>query len=789
MKFTLSWLKDHLDTKASVEEISEKLTTLGLEVEGVEDQGAALRPFIVGEVKQAEQHPNADRLRVCTVDTGNGTLQIVCGAPNARADIKVAVSRPGDMIPSTGQVLKAGSIRGVESQGMLCSAKELGLSDESDGILELPEDTHAGQSLVEALNLGDPVIEIAVTPNRADCASVYGVARDLAAAGMGTLKPIEVERMHGQFTSPVNVTIADDARTACPLFAGRTIRGLANKPSPPWLQDRLRAIGLRPISALVDVTNYMTHDLGRPLHVFDTGRMQGNLHIRFARSGESLPALNGKTYEMKPNYLVLADDAGVASLGGIMGGEATGCTTDTTDVFLEVALFDPAIVAVAGRELQINSDARYRFERGVDPEFVMDAVEIATKMIVDLCGGEASQVVSVGTVPGTRRELTLREERVRTLGGMDVPADRQLKLLESIGCRFEGTTIIPPSWRGDLTREEDLVEEIMRLEGYDRIPALFLPPLGGKREPAINPAQRRIRQARRLLAARGLHEAITFAFMSSETATRFGGIEDSLKLVNPISVDLDGMRASILPNLVEAAARNAARGLRDVALFEVGAIYARDGQSNVAGLLRCGDAVSRGWRQAGRAAGVFDIKEDVQALLAEIGAPDSLAVEAGGPEWYHPGRSGAFKLGHKVIARFGELHPSVAEAMNCPSPCAIAEIFFDALPEPRRKGTERPALNLSPFQAVSRDFAFVVAGDVPAEAIVKAAKAADKTLIETVDIFDVYTGDGVEQGHKSVAVGVSLQPVDHSLTDAEIEAVSQAIVKSVTEATGAKLRG
>ena len=753
MKFTLSWLKDHLDTGASLDEITAKLTGLGLEVEGVENQGANLRPFIVAAITHAEQHPNADRLRVCTVDTGSGMLQVVCGAPNARAGIKVPLARPGDVIPATGKTLTAGNIRGTESQGMLCSGRELGLSDDQDGIMELPETAQVGQSLADALALNDPVIEIAITPNRADCAGVYGVARDLAAGGLGTCKPLDRTHAHNSFTSPVHVHIADEAREACPLFVGRTIRGVTNRESPQWLQDRLRAIGLRPISALVDITNYITFDLGRPLHVFDTGRLQGDLTIRFARDGEELAALNGRTYRLKPHHLVIADEGGVDSLAGVMGGEATGCTAETTSVFLEVALFDPRAVAVAGRDLQITSDARYRFERGLDPAFLRDATEIATRMILDLCGGEASETVSAGHEPHWRRELTLRAERVKTLGGVDIAPERQLRLLETIGCRFEGTTIIPPSWRADIVGEADLVEEILRLNGFDNIPETPLPRRDGTTKPALSSVQKRLAHARRLLAARGLNEAVSFAFMSSATSAKFTAIDPSLILANPISADLDGMRPTILPNLIAAAARNAARGAADIGLFEVGPVFTDKGQSQVAALVRTGDTTARGWTGAAKPVDAFAAKADVMVLLAALGAPDALTVEATAPAWYHPGRSGTVKLGHRPLAYFGEIHPALAAALDCPLPCAMAEVFLDTLPEPKRKGTERPLLALSPFQPVKRDFAFVVVHAVGAEALLKAIRSADKTLITSAEIFDVYTGKGVDEGRKSIAVG------------------------------------
>ncbi len=789
MKFTLSWLKDHLDTDADVGQIAEKLTALGHEVERIEQPGAGLKPFIVGEITRAEPHPNADRLRVCDVNTGNGHLTIVCGAPNARAGIKVVVSRPGDVIPSTGQALKAGIIRGVESQGMLCSAAELGLSGDADGILELPPGAQPGQPVSEVLNSGDPVVELSLTPNRADCASVHGIARDLAAGGMGSFKPLRRTVVPGIFDSPIGVTIAEDTRGDCPLFVGRTIRGVSNRPSPGWLQDRLRAIGLRPLSALVDITNYFTFDLGRPLHVFDVARMQGSLVVRHGHDGESLEALNGKTYQIKPSHVVIADGGGPVSLAGIVGGEASGCTEDTTSVFLEVALFRPGAVAAMGRELQIQSDARYRFERGLDPALVFDAAELATKMIVDLCGGEASEVVVAGSQPHWRRELTLREDRVKTLGGVELAGERQLQLLEHAGFRFEGTTIIPPSWRGDVHGEADLVEELLRLESYDKIPATPLPRMNATTRSALTPLQKRPMQAKRLLASRGLHEAVTFSFVSSATLARFEPQAESLTLLNPISTDLNAMRTSILPNLIDAVARNAARGVKDCGLFEVGPVYRESGQQTIAGLVRAGDAVPRGWAGQARAAGVFDVKSDTMTLLAHLGAPASLSVEAGAPAWYHPGRSGTVKMGHKPLAYFGELHPNVLKAHGSSHPVAAAEIFLDALPEPKQKRSARPLLALSPYQAVERDFAFVVASDVRADALLKAVRAADKALIQSAEIFDVYTGKGIEEGQKSVAVSITLQPADRTLTDAEIDEVGKAVVKSVSEATGAKLRG
>jgi phenylalanyl-tRNA synthetase beta chain len=788
MKFTLSWLKDHLETAASLEQISEKLTSLGLEVEDIADNGAALRPFIVGEITAAEQHPNADRLRVCTVDTGSSTLQIVCGAPNARAGIKVALSRPGDVIPVTGQALKAGVIRNVESQGMMLSEREMNLPETIDGIIELPIDAPVGGSVVEALGLGDPIIEINLTPNRADCAGVRGIARDLAASGLGNLKPVPFEPVPGAFASPLTIAIAEEARRDCPWFMGRVIRGVKNGPSPAWLQERLRAIGLRSISALVDITNYFTFDLGRPLHVFDAAKVSGGLTIRHASEGESIEALNGKTYPLKPDYLVIADDNHVESIAGVMGGIASGCSADTTEVFLEVAYFRPGTVAATGRDLQLPSDARYRFERGVDPAFLPAATELATRMIIELCGGEASEILSAGAEPIWQRRLTLRQERCATLGGVDLPLPRQIQLLEAIGCRFENTDIIPPSWRADIEGEADLVEEVLRLNGFDQIPALPLPRMVTITKPAVTPTQKRTMLAKRSLAARGLHEAVTFSFMSSTVAKAFAAQPAALHLLNPISSDLDVMRGSILPNLLQAAARNADRGQKNAALFEIGPIYGEMGQQIVAALVRTGET-GLDWAAPAKPVSVFDAKADVLGLLASLGAPVDSLVLGKAPAWYHPGRSGSLSLGNRIIAQFGEVHPTVLAALSSPQTAVGAEIFLDNLPEPKRKGTEKPLLQLAAFQPVERDFAFVVQAETPADSVLKAVRGADKRLIAGVALFDVYQGQGIEPEQKSLAVRVTLQPTEQTLTDEEIEAVSQRIIAAVGEATGGMLRG
>lgn len=800
MKFTLSWLKAHLDTDAPLDRIAEALTALGLEVEEVVDRSKGLAAFTVAHVVSAERHPNADKLRVCVVDTGRGTVQVVCGAPNARAGMKGVFAPPGSVIPATGAKLEKGVIRGVESAGMLCSEREMGLSDEHNGIIELPDDAPVGAPFASVAGLDDPLIDVALTPDRADCAGVRGIARDLAAAGLGALRPLASDPVPGRFKSPVSVSLdlPEGARDACPVFVGRTIRGVRNGPSPRWLQDRLLSIGLRPISALVDITNLVTHDLARPLHVFDADRLDGDLVVRLARPGETIAALNGKSYETAGGETVIADGRGVQSLGGIVGGEATGCTEATTTVFLEVALFDPIRTAQTGRRLGIDSDARYRFERGVDPAFVLPGAEIATRLILEICGGEASETVVAGRVPEWRRTLSLRPDRVRTLGGVDVPAAEQRRILSALGFEVKdgaggALDCAVPSWRADVHGEADLVEEVMRVNGFDAIPATPLERTSAVARPALDARQRRAALARRALASRGMLEAVTWSFMDSRNADLFGGVDPGLRLLNPIASDLDVMRPSVLGNLVQAAGRNADRGHPDVALFEVGPAY-RDpspqGQDLVAAGVRAGSAVPRNWHGGARAVDVFDAKADALAALDAAGAPTaSLQVGADAPDWYHPGRSGCLRLGPTVLARFGEIHPAVLERLGLEGAAVGFEVFLDQVPLPKKKtGTARPLLQLSPFQPVRRDFAFLVDEGVEAEKALKAARGADKALVAEVAVFDLYQGPGVEPGRKSLGITVTLQPVDRSLTEAEIDAVGQKVVAAVTKATGATLR-
>jgi phenylalanyl-tRNA synthetase beta chain len=793
MKFTLSWLKAPLDTDADIDTISQKLTSIGLEVESVEDAGARLKDFTVAQIVTAEKHPNADKLRLCMVDTGDGgaPLQIVCGAPNARAGIKVVLARPGTVIPASGEALKIGTIRGVESRGMMCSARELLLGEDHDGIIELPADAKVGDKAAIALGLTDPVIDISLTPNRGDCTAVYGIARDLAASGLGRLREGDLSPVPGTFASPVKTAVETEA---APMFAGRLIRGVKNGPSPKWLQDWLKAVGQRPISALVDVTNFLSLDRGRPLHVYDAAKLKGDLRARLAKDGESVLALDGKTYALDPTMVVIADDAAVLGIGGVMGGEASSCTDATTDVFVESALFDPISIARTGRKLGIVSDARYRFERGVDPEFTVPGLELATKMILQMCGGEPSGIVVAGAPPAWKRSIAFDPAHVARLGGVEVPKDGQISILKRLGFAVEDgaiLTVSPPSWRGDVNIAADLVEEVVRMHGLDSVPSAPMERLHAVAKPVLTPGQRRVRAVRRGLAARGFNETISFSFIARDQARLFGGGDDARQVDNPIAADLDALRPSVLPSLLAAARRNVARGFGDLMLFEIGAQFASGmpgAQTTIAAGIRLGDG-GRSWTRAGHAADAFDAKADMLAVLeTAMGARMTAPVKAGAPGWYHPGRSGTLALGPKVLATFGELHPRILDAFDLKGPVAAFEVNLDAIPEPKAKSKARAMFAPSPFQAIERDFAFVVETAVTAEEVLRAVKSADRALIEAATVFDVYEGKGVPEGRKSLAISVRIQPKDKTLTDPEIEALVQKIVAGVTKATGATLR-
>ena len=806
MKFTLSWLKDYLETDASLEEILDKLTIIGLEVEEVIDKAADLKDFTVAYVEEAEQHPDADRLRVCKVNTGKEVLQIVCGAPNARAGIKVVLAQNGSVIPANGMKLKPTVIRGVESNGMMCSEREMGMSDEHNGIIELPEDAPIGEPFAPVLGLDDPVIDIAITPNRGDALGVYGVARDLAGAGIGTLKEHHPKDVAGSFDSPINVTLKEEGdNPICPVFTGVYIKGVKNGPSPEWLQRRLLAIGLRPINALVDITNYISYDRGRPLHVYDADKVAGDIHVRLGKPGEKMVALDGKEYEIEAgeDICVIADDNGPVGFGGIMGGEGTGSQPETTNVFVECAWFDPIKTARAGRALGIQSDARYRFERTCDPAFVIPGGHLAAQMVMDLCGGEPSKMVVAGEAPVEDKIIDFPLSEVKRLAGIDVPELEIKTVLKRLGFWVSGASdhvkVAVPTFRPDVHGKADIVEEVARIVGVDRVPNAALPRLNAVTQPPLTERQKRIRNARRQLAARGMVEAVTWSFVDKKLAEMFGGGKPELALTNPISADLSDMRPSLLPGLLLAAQRNVDRGFDDLAMFEVGQIFLGDKPdeqfTHATGIRRGAVQIvgnGRHWRDPAKAADVFDVRADALAVLEAMGMDSSkLQIVAGGPDWYHPGRSGKIQLGPKVVlGTFGELHPKVLDELKVDGPVCAFEITIEAAPEPKKKAVKsRAALQLSDLQPLSRDFAFVVAHEVTAATVLKAAASADKKLITDVNLFDVYEGEHMEPGKKSVAFEVTLQPKDKTLTDEDLEAISKKIVAAVAKATGGELRG
>jgi phenylalanyl-tRNA synthetase beta chain len=801
MKFTLSWLKDHLDTDETVEKLADKLTMIGLEVESLEDKAKALAPFTIARVISAEQHPNADRLRVCMVDTGQGTapVQVVCGAPNARAGLISVFSAPGTYIPGKDITLGIGTIRGVESRGMLCSAAEMKISEDRDGIMELPADAPIGAVYAEWAGLGDPVFEINLTPNRQDCTGVHGIARDLAAADMGKFKDPGIKQIKGEFLCPVKVTVEDEK--LCPGFALRLVRGVKNGASPDWLQRRLISIGLRPINALVDITNFMTYDRARPLHVFDAAKVKGNLVVRHGRDGETLLALDGRTYTLDNSMCVIADEHGVESLAGIMGGEASGCSETTTDVLIESALWNEINIAQTGRKLGVNSDARYRFERGVDPAFMVPGLEMATKLVMEICGGAPSENLVVGNAFGDDRIIEFPLAEVKRLSGIDVALPEARRILSHLGFMVAGSgpvvKVAVPSWRSDVHGKADIVEEIVRIVGVDQVPMTPFERGDAPRKPVLKPLQLRTRRAKRALAARGMVEAVTWSFISKPHAELFGGGKAELALANPIASDLSDMRPSLLPGLIAAAQANADRGFADVALFEVGQVFKGDrpeDQLTSAAGVRHGFASSSGlgrnW-SGSAVANAFDAKADAFAVLAAAGAPmQALQVVPGGASWLHPGRSGTIQIGpQNVLGTFGEMHPRVLEKLGADGPMIAFEIILERIPDAKQRPTRaKPAIELSAFQPVSRDFAFIVDRGVKAGDIQRAALNVDKKLITGVTVFDVYEGKGIDEAKKSVAIAVTIQPREKTMTDQEIDAVAAKIVAEVSKKTGGVLR-
>jgi phenylalanyl-tRNA synthetase beta chain len=804
MKFTLDWLKEHLDTDKSLADLADKLTMIGLEVERIEDKAKSFAPFVIARVIDAKQHPNADRLRVCMVDTGDGKpVQVVCGAPNARTGMNSVFAPPGAFIPGKNITLGVGKIRDVESRGMLVSEFELQLSDNHEGIIDLPDDAPVGESYAKYVGIVDPMIEINLTPNRPDATGVHGIARDLAAADMGKFRDPDIKAVKGTFPCPVKVTL-DFGKTPslCPAFALRLVRGVKNGPSPDWLQKRLTAIGLRPINALVDITNFMTYDRGRPLHVFDAAKVHGNLTVRRARGGEELLALDGRIYKLDDTMCVIADDEGVDSLAGIMGGEATGCSDATTDVLVESALWEPTNIAQTGRKLGINSDARYRFERGVDPAFMLPGLELATQMVSELCGGTPSAVTVAGSPDAPERIIEFPLAELKRLAGLAVPLADVRRVLERLGFLVAGQgeriKVAVPSWRPDVQGKADLVEEVVRIFGVDRIPPTPFERGEAPRKPVLTPIQQRTRKAKRALAARNLTEAVTWSFIAKNQAELFGGGKAELALANPIAAELSDMRPSLIPGLAAAVRRNTDRGFPDAALFEVGQVFRGDQPQDqltaAAGLRRAlakPSGIGRHWTKLDGDVDAFDAKADALAVLTAAGAPaQALQVMPGGPAWFHPGRSGTIQIGpQNVLGYFGELHPNALEALDAEGPIVAFEVILDRIPEAKAKSTRaKPMLDLSPFQPVARDFAFVVDRQVRAADLIRAAQSVDRKLIIAVNVFDVYEGKGISPGQKSVAITVTLQPRDKTMTDAEIDALAAKVVAEVAKRTGGALR-
>jgi len=806
MKFTLAWLKDHLETSASITELTDKLSSVGLEVESVEDRGAKLAAFTVARVLEAKQHPNADKLKVCMVETGSGVVEVVCGAPNARTGMIGVFAPVGSYIPGKDLTLEARSVRGIVSAGMLVSEAELEISDAGDGIIDLPAELagRIGARFAEVMGFADPVIEVKLTPNRPDCTGVRGIARDLAAAGLGKLKPERAPSgVEGSFKCPIEIELEfpPQAADACACFAGRYIRNVSNGSAPAWLQQRLTAVGLRPINGLVDVTNYISVDRGRPLHVYDADKLQGAIRARLGRKGESFLGLDGKTHAVDDSMCVIADDRGVLGLGGILGGEDTGVTSTSKNILIECAYFDPVRTAATGRKTGIVSDARYRFERGVDPAFIKPGLDFATQLMLEVAGGAPSRALVAGAPPEAKRVIDFPLELVQRLAGIVIDENEIRGTLEALGFTLAGKAqnlkVTVPSWRPDVGGAADLVEEVVRIAGLDKVPSAPMPRRHGVARALLTETQRRVRRARRELAARGMVEAITWSFIAAAAARQFGGGSPALELANPISSEMTSMRPSLLPGLLTAGQRNRHRGFNDVGLFEVGQIYRDDtpeGQSMVASGVRLGNAVPPGagrhWTGTAKTAGVFEAKADVVALLAGVGFDANRAqVARAAPAWFHPGRSGVLRLGPKtVLAAFGEIHPEVLAALDVAGPAAAFEVYLDALPRDKKKGVARSALKVADLLAVRRDFAFVLDRDVAAQEVVKAVLAADKKLISGVNVFDLFEGASLGAGKKSLALEVTLQPTDKTLTDEEIEAVAARVVAEVKKVTGGEIR-
>ena len=799
MKFTWNWLQDHLETSHSLDEILEILPMIGLEVEEVDNPAMRLAAFTVAEITSAERHPNADKLQVCQVNTGAETIQIVCGAPNARAGLKTVLAVPGTHIPGLDITIKEGEIRGETSCGMLCSASELGISEDHDGIMELPADAVVGTAAAQAAGIDDIMIEIAITPNRGDCLGVRGVARDLAAAGYGSLKPLDFSSEEGSFDSAITWAVETDDAAACPIVTGRMFRGIENKPSPAWMQQRLTAIGQRPIDVLVDITNYVMFDIGRPLHAYDADKIAGDrLVIRNAKDGESLTALNEKTYDLDHEMIVICDENGPDDIAGVMGGDRTGVSESTTNMFLEIAIFDPIAVALTGRKLNLNSDARYRFERGLDTDGPTAFSGYITRMVKQLTGAEASHIVTAGAGVPAITPIAFSPAGVKSLTGVDVPEARMQEILEILGFTVDTTDaaswqVTRPSWRPDIHGKADIIEEIIRIHGYEHLPMLSLPRDEMIAKPSVSKLQRRTNYLRRALVARDYVEAVTFSFMKDEDAVLFGGGDEALRLANPISADLNMMRPTILPNLLQATGRNLRRGSTDLSFFEIGPVFhgvPADQQFHMCCGVRQGRGRVADWRHGNEMVTVYDAKADLLNALGAIGVSvDNLQITNEAPDYYHPGRSGALMQGRTILGYFGEIHPSIAKHFDVKGACVGFELFFQRVPTPKDKGPAKPLLALNALQALSRDFAFVVDKNVTADALMRAVKAGGKPFVSSVNIFDVYEGDKMEEGKKSLAITVTIQPQKATLVDAEIVEISDKIIASVGKNCGGVIRG
>ena len=799
MKFTLNWLRDHLDTSRSLDEICEGLVSLGHEVEEVIDPAKNLSDFRIVEIRDVNPHPEADRLKVCSVDDNGTLLQIVCGAPNARVGLKTVLAPVGSYVPGIDIVIKKSNIRGQESNGMLCAFSELALDGNSDGIIELAEHAEIGTSYIEYADLNDPIIEIAITPNRGDCLGVRGIARDLSAAGFGKLKSLDASECSGVFDSPIHWELAQDCKEIVPRVTGRFFRNVSNGDCPNWMAKRLNAVGQRPISALVDITNYIMIDLGRPLHAFDADKINGDtLFIRRAENEEKIFALNEKEYTCTSDMLVIGDRDGADDIAGIMGGQRTGISNTTKNLFLEIAVFDPVSVATTGRSLNIHSDARYRFERGLDGESPDSLSGYIARFVQKICGGEISHVVSVGDGVKWQRKITFKPELTRQLTGIELAHTEQSNILKDLGFvvkhdQDHSWEVMPPAWRNDVDGEADLVEEIVRIAGYDKLPMVSLPATSVVAKPVYSHEQLRPVLLRRMLVAAGLYEAVTFSFMAQSDAVLFDGGDEALTLVNPISSELDCMRPSILPNLLQALSRNMNRGTKNIRLFEIGPVFhgtkETDQTLSCSGVLS-GDFQYGDWQSNARSVDVFDVKKIMEQICETLSiSSHSLIMKTPGPKWFHPGQSATMMLGKIAIGSFGMIHPEILREFDIKVPVAAFDCSINAVPTTRKKSVARALFKPSAFQTVERDFAFVLDQNVSASSLLRAVKAAAKEQISDIGIFDVYEGDEIGHGKKSIAVKIQLTPSDATFTEAELQKISNDIIKSVEKQCSATLRG